>query len=199
MKAFITGAPRLRRPLGPHGSCLPLRDHRPGPAPLSGKGRRAAWSSPGTRLSAPALIGQKFTHAPYFHGRPSANDYDATNSGGTNFGPSNAKFIEEVGKADRTVRQENGLVCHGPCPRGPGPRLRAAASIPTSASRLRLVQSARVAKARGLSEEQGIGPRPGLGRPPLDREAEKWSMSSISTFPKTPIVDTPSGFGSRPP
>ena len=57
------------------------------------------------------LIGQSFTSPKYFIGRPSAIEkpYDASNSGGSNFGPSNAKFLEEVGKRIGKVRQENGL------------------------------------------------------------------------------------------
>jgi len=46
------------------------------------------------------LIGQNFTSAKCFNGRPSALEkpYDASNSAGSNFGPSNAKFLEEVEK-----------------------------------------------------------------------------------------------------
>ena len=52
------------------------------------------------RVAGSSLIGQNFTNPKYFHGRPSAMEkpYDASNSGGSNFGPSNAKFLEEVGQ-----------------------------------------------------------------------------------------------------
>src|SRR6201999_982537 len=57
-----------------------------------------------------ALIGQEFTSDRYFHGRPSAttapdpNDstktvaapYNALNSGGSNYGPSNKALIDRV-------------------------------------------------------------------------------------------------------
>jgi potassium-transporting ATPase KdpC subunit len=43
-----------------------------------------------------ALIGQPFKASWYFHPRPSANQYDAANSGGSNYGATNKKLIERV-------------------------------------------------------------------------------------------------------
>lgn len=43
-----------------------------------------------------ALVGQKFTQAKYFLGRPSAVDYDGSHSGGSNKGPSNKEYLQEV-------------------------------------------------------------------------------------------------------
>lgn len=42
------------------------------------------------------LIGQSFTEPKYFWGRLSANNYDAGNSGGTNFSPNNPKILESA-------------------------------------------------------------------------------------------------------
>jgi potassium-transporting ATPase KdpC subunit len=46
------------------------------------------------RVIGSTLIGQQFTRPEYFHGRPSAVEYDASNSGGSNLGPTNPQLIE---------------------------------------------------------------------------------------------------------
>ncbi|MEO6720475.1 MAG: K(+)-transporting ATPase subunit C [Ferruginibacter sp.] len=43
-----------------------------------------------------ANIGQKFTEDKYFWGRPSAVDYNAAGSGGSNKGPSNPEYLQVV-------------------------------------------------------------------------------------------------------
>ncbi len=72
----------------------------------------------GNQIMGSQLIGQLFTSPQYFHGRPSATDpqYDASNSGGSNLAPSNAKFITQVHARIEQVRTENGLPLNTPVP-----------------------------------------------------------------------------------
>ena len=99
-----------------------------------------------------ALLAQSFTADKYFHPRPSAagNGYDATSSGGSNFAQSNAKLVQRIqGDIDKLQAQNPGK----PVPID---------LVTTSASGLdpditpdaAYYQAARVAKARGLSEQQ---------------------------------------------
>jgi potassium-transporting ATPase KdpC subunit len=100
------------------------------------------------------LIGQNFVKARYFHPRPSAagdKGYDASNSSGSNLGPTNRKLIENVRAALHKVMEENPSIAREQVPTdvvtssgsGLDPEI-----SPASAE----IQVARVAKARGLSE-----------------------------------------------
>jgi K+-transporting ATPase ATPase C chain len=53
------------------------------------------------------LIGQAFTRPEYFHGRPSATDpaYNASGSGASNLGPSNAGLIKKAAERVAEVRK----------------------------------------------------------------------------------------------
>jgi len=55
------------------------------------------------------LIGQNFKKPEYFHGRPSAGDYDAGNSGGSNLGTASVALIKRVQERADSFRSENGL------------------------------------------------------------------------------------------
>jgi K+-transporting ATPase ATPase C chain len=55
------------------------------------------------------IIAQPFTSAKYFHPRPSnaGNGYDAANSGGTNFAPTNQKLIDRIQSDAKSLHEEN--------------------------------------------------------------------------------------------
>src|SRR5258708_8500890 len=53
------------------------------------------------------IIGQGFSGPGYFHSRPSAVSYDATNSNGSQLGPTNQKLIDRVKGDVATLHAEN--------------------------------------------------------------------------------------------
>ena len=105
------------------------------------------------RVVGSELIGQKFTKPEYLHGRPSAagkDGYDATASGGTNKGATDAGLARQIAGAVKAAREDR-----------PGdPRPVPADLVTTSASGFdphlspdaAYWQAARVAKARGVPE-----------------------------------------------
>jgi potassium-transporting ATPase KdpC subunit len=116
------------------------------------------------RVIGSELIGQNFTDDRYFHGRPSAtmgtdpNDptktipapYNGGNSGGSNLGPTSKALVDRVAENAKTLQAEN-----------PGSAI-PVALVTTSASgldpdltpRAALFQAPRVARARGMPEQQ---------------------------------------------
>lgn len=57
-----------------------------------------------------ALLGQSFTRPEYFWGRPSAVDYNAAGSGGSNKGPSNADYLQQVSdRVDTLLKYHPGI------------------------------------------------------------------------------------------
>jgi len=61
------------------------------------------------QLVGSTIIGQGFSSPGYFHSRPSAagNGWDAANSGGSNYGPTNQKLIDRVKGDVATAQADN--------------------------------------------------------------------------------------------
>ena len=102
------------------------------------------------------LLAQNFTGAGYFHPRPSsagANGFDATSSSGSNLGPTSSNLVANITANIATYRSDNNLATNAPVP---------ADAVTASASGLdphislanAELQIPRVAKTRGISEEQ---------------------------------------------
>jgi K+-transporting ATPase ATPase C chain len=108
-----------------------------------------------SKIAGSRQLGRGFTGDAYFYPRPSAagSGYDAACSGGSNLGPLSKKLYKSVKQRADAYRRINGLAPNEVVP---------ADAVTSSASGLdphisvrnALIQTKRVAKARGLSEEK---------------------------------------------
>ena len=96
----------------------------------------------------------RFHSATVFHPRPSAAGagYDAVSSGGTNFGPSNPKLIEDIRRLAEEYRRNNELPSDAIVPIDAVTRSGSGLDPHISPANAAL-QVARVARARALSED----------------------------------------------
>jgi K+-transporting ATPase ATPase C chain len=92
-----------------------------------------------------ALIGQTWAADKYFHGRPSAVKYDASTSSGSNLGPSSKTLMAAIADNAKALGGSN----------IPADLVTASGSglDPDISPAGALFQTARVAKARGLTED----------------------------------------------
>lgn len=119
-------------------------------APGEGKGETVTANG---KVVGYALVGQKFTEDRYFNSRPSAVDYNASGSAGSNKGPSNPDYLKTV-----QTRIDTFLV-HNPGVRKediPAELVTASGSglDPDLSPVAAKIQVARVAKVRGISSER---------------------------------------------
>jgi potassium-transporting ATPase KdpC subunit len=117
------------------------------------------WQSAGSlverdgKVVGSAIIGQNFSSPKYFHPRPSAagNGYDASNSGGSNLGPTNKTLIDTVRKRLKDEVETDGTTAN----QVPIDLVTASGSglDPEISPAAAQVQVARVARARGLNAD----------------------------------------------
>ncbi len=100
-----------------------------------------------------AKIGQSFTNDNYFNSRPSAVNYNAAGSGGSNKGPSNPDYLATVQQRIDTFLVHNPAVKKEEIP---SELVTASGSgqDPDISPKGALIQVARIAKVRNISEEK---------------------------------------------
>ena len=145
IKLFMTVLLGIGYPLALTGICQVLFPHQ----------ANGSLVTAGDKVVGSELIGQNFTRPEYFEPRPSAagaDGYDAANSSGSNYGPTNQKLIDRVKASIEKFRKDNPEYTQPV----PADLLTASSSgldphiSPDSAQ----AQAPRVAKAREVSTDQ---------------------------------------------
>ncbi len=132
---FFTVLTGIAYPLAMTGAAQAIFPHEANGSPVT--------RSDGTMIGS-SLIGQLFERDSYFHGRPSAVNYDASTSSGSNLGPSSKALIEAL--AERAAAYPQGVPADLVTASGSG-------LDPDISPEGALAQVTRVAAARGLSED----------------------------------------------
>lgn len=102
------------------------------------------------RVVGSRLLGQQFEGASWFHGRPSANDYDSLASAPSNLGPSNPDLLATIAERRAQVAQTEGV---DPAAVPPDALTASGSGLdPHISPAYAALQVPRVARARGLSE-----------------------------------------------
>jgi K+-transporting ATPase ATPase C chain len=119
-------------------------------APGGGKGETVSVNG---KVVGYANIGQKFTDDKYFWSRPSAVDYNAAGSAGSNKGPTNPDYLKQVQDRIDTFLVHNPSVKKSDIP---SELVTASGSglDPDLSPQGAYVQVARIAKTRNISEEK---------------------------------------------
>jgi potassium-transporting ATPase KdpC subunit len=140
------------------------------------------------------IIGQNFSSQKYFHPRPSAagdKGYDASNSSGSNLGPTNKSFIDTVRKRLKDTEEAEGV----PASAVPIDAVTASGSglDPDISPADALLQADRVAHARGISadtvrqliEQNTDGRWMGIfGEPAVNVLSLNLALDNLSSGPK---------------
>jgi K+-transporting ATPase, C subunit len=119
-------------------------------APGRGKGETVSFKN---RIVGWKLLGQKFTNDKYFWSRPSAVDYNAASSGGSNKGPTNPDYLKQVQDRIDTFLVHNPGVKEEDIP-SDLVTASGAGLDPNISVEGAYVQVNRIAKARNLSDDQ---------------------------------------------
>ena len=99
-----------------------------------------------------SLIAQAFARSEYFHPRPSAVDYNAASTGGSNFGPSNPQHLEFAKeRLSEVITTESAPASHVPSEMITASGGGLDPHIPPAAAHL---QAGRVAAARGIDSNR---------------------------------------------
>jgi potassium-transporting ATPase KdpC subunit len=118
------------------------------------------------------LIGQNLEGPQYFQSRPSAVDYNASTSGGSNYGPTNQKLIDRVNQTIIDIKTNDSLPANATIPSdmvlASGSGLDRYISVDSA-----LIQVQRISKARNISasaiqnliHQNQETPFPGIGQP----------------------------------